>query len=279
MLWILTVATLILAGCAAGTSLVRTGPLAGQNWEATNPTLQQYPEDANQMRWHYLLRLRDVSGAGLHLTRLTRTYQGVDFHGLAPQSSAIDLKIEPNGVLEIPCWETWFRRPGGYWVRVELQIKKRFAGRDGRGRTVTFDADLAFDFSAPPRPARLLEFARFTDREFTAVPQPHFCETAPNGIQVVDRAQAQKIHFLIGTGLVFRAVATRLRTRWISPSGDEVKVIESDLRPVGATSGMMFNMHATHSIPKELFHDRPGVWKVELSVDNHPEGVYTIRVI
>jgi len=42
---------------------------------------------------------------------------------------------------------------------------------------------------------------------------------------------------------------------------------------------MMFNMHATHSIPKELFHDRPGVWKVELSVDNHPEGVYTIRVI
>src|SRR5258705_9661901 len=69
MLWILTVATLILAGCAAGTSPVRTGPLAGENWEATNPTLQQYPEDANQMRWHYLLRLRDVSGAGLHLTR------------------------------------------------------------------------------------------------------------------------------------------------------------------------------------------------------------------
>ena len=42
---------------------------------------------------------------------------------------------------------------------------------------------------------------------------------------------------------------------------------------------MMLNMHATHSIPRELFHDRPGVWKVELSVDGQPEGVYTIRVI
>ena len=76
-----------------------------------------------------------------------------------------------------------------------------------------------------------------------------------------------------------RAVATRLRTRWISPGGDEVKIIESDLRPIGQTSGMMLNMHASHSLPRESFHDRPGVWKVELSVDGQPEGVYTIRVI
>src|SRR5437899_1975098 len=157
MLRVLAAATVIaLAGCAASEQGPgRAATLSGENWEATNPTLQQYPEDANQMRWHYLLRFRDVSGAGLHLTSLTRTYQGVDFHLMQPQSATIDLKVEPNGVLEIPCWETWFRGSVAHWATLDLRIKKRFGGQDGRGRPITFDADLPFDLRARPQLARL----------------------------------------------------------------------------------------------------------------------------
>lgn len=253
--------------------------MAGENWEVRDLTLQQYPDDPDQIRWRYRLRLRDVSGTGLHLTQLTRSFPGVDTFRVQPQLARIDLNIEPNGVLEIPCWETMFRGPGAHWVNFDLQIKKTFAGQDGRGRTVTFAADLSFDTREPAQQARLLEFVKFTDREFSRIPQPHYCETVPNGIRIVGRRQAQGIYLLIGTGLVFRTAATQLRTRWISPSGDEVKVIESNLRPVGGTSGMMLYMHVTHSIPKELFHERPGERKVELFVDGQYEGVYTIQVI
>jgi hypothetical protein len=138
-------------------------------------------------------------------------------------------------------------------------------------------ADLSFDLRDPPQRTRRLEFAKFTDREFSSIPQPHYCEAVPNGISVVDRAQAQNIYFLIGTDLV--VYNTRLRTRWISPTGDEVKVIDTTVGTAGTYAGRTLFKHVTHSIPKELFSERPGMWKVELFVDDQYEGVYPIHVM
>lgn len=276
----LAVVGVALASCATGQMLPLTPPpMAGLNWEVRDLVRQDLPEDSEQTRWHYVLRLRDSSGTGLHLTRLTRSFPGVDTHGVSPQSASIDLRIEPNGVLDLPCWETLFLRSGGHPVNFDLHVRKTFSGQDGSGRNVTFFADLPFESRGRAQPARLLEFARFTARESSRIPQPHYCETAPNGIREVDRTQADHIYFLIGIRIVYRLAPTQLRTRWIDPAGDVVKVIDSGLRHLAHTSGWTLNVHATHSIPRELFRDRPGEWKVELFVDGQHEGVYAIRVV
>ena len=102
----------------------------------------------------------------------------------------------------------------------------------------------------------------------------------PNSIGVVDRTKAQRIYFLVGTDDAPILGGTPLRTRWISPSGDEVKVIDSKVLTLGLQkSGIFLYESATHSIPRELFHERPGVWKIEVVVNDQFEGVYTIRVI
>jgi hypothetical protein len=276
MRWWLPLIVFAFAACAS-----RQGapmPMAGENWEVSGLTLQEYPNDSSQQRWHYLLRLRDVSGKGLHLTQLTRSFPGIDTFRVLPQIATIDLHIEPNDVLEIPCWETLFRSMSGNSTNFDFQVKKSFSGRDGNGNAVTFAAELPFDTRMHAAPVRLLEFAKFIDHEISYVPPPHYCETVPNAIPVV-QAKAQKIYFLIGATLVSGTRPLKLRTRWIGPNGDEVKVIESDLRPIGQTSGMALIMHATHSIPRELFQERPGEWKVELFLEGQSQGVYTIRVM
>ena len=97
----------------------------------------------------------------------------------------------------------------------------------------------------------------------------------------MDRSKAQRIYFLVGTDDGADILwGTPLRTKWISPSGDEVKVIDSKVLTLGLQkSGIFLYESATHSIPRELFSERPGVWKVELFVNNQFEGVYTIQVI
>jgi hypothetical protein len=224
-----------------------------------------------------------VSGTGLHLTKLVRTFPGIDYRSWLPQSATLDLKVEPNGLLEIPCWETLYRGSfGAHRTNSDLQVKKTFSGQDGSGRPVTFAADLSFDQYEPAERTRVLEFAKFTDREFSNIPQPHYCETVPNGISVVNRTQVQHIHLLVGTdnGVHERSGPPLLRTRWISPGGDEVKVIDSKILTLGLQkSGIFLYETATHSIAKELFSERPGVWKVEVFVNGQSEGVYTIQVI
>jgi hypothetical protein len=231
--------------------------------------------------WRYLLRLRDVSGTGLHLTSLVRSFAGVDFHHALPQSTAIDIRIDPYGLIEIPCWESLYRGSfGAHRTASDLQVRKTFSGQDGSGRDVRFTADLFFDLHEPPERPRLLEFAKFTDREFSSIPQPHYCETVPSGIRVVDRTKAQRIHFLVGTDNVYILGGTPFRTRWISPSGQEIKVIDSKVLTLGLhKSGIFLYESATHSIPRELFSERPGVWKLELFVNGQYEGVYTIQVV
>ena len=76
----------------------------------------------------------------------------------------------------------------------------------------------------------------------------------PNSISVVDRTKAQRIYFLVGTADAPILGGTPLRTRWISPSGDEVKVIDSKVLTLGLQkSGIFLYESATHSIPRELF--------------------------
>lgn len=274
MPWWFGLAVLVLVECATPKGTPTQVPMAGENWEVSTITRQELPEDADQIRWHYVLRLRDVSGAGLRLTQLTRSFPGIDTFYVLPQSASIDLRIEPNGVLDIPCWETLFRTRAA--PNVSFTVKKTFTGQDGQGRPVTFAVELPFDTRDRAEPARLLEFAKFTARESSRIPPPHYCETVPNGIREVDRRHAVSLNFLIGIRIVYRAAPTQLRTRWFSPGGEVVKVIETELREVEPSG--KFNVHATHSLPRELFREQPGEWKVELFVDGHNEGVYTIRV-
>jgi len=251
-----------------------TATMAGQGWEVKDLTLQVY---SDQFKWRYLLRLRDASGRGLHLTSLTQSFSGIDFRDFHPQLATIDLRIEPNGTLDIPCWQALFFRPGAHQRNFVLPVRKTFSGQDGGGQPVLITLDLSFDPVDPPRRTTRLEFARFTDREISRIPQPHYCETMPAGINVVDRSNAKSIHLLIGTDLVPYNVG--LRTRWLSPSGDEVKVIDTIVGTAGTYSGLTLIRHQTHSLPRELFAERPGLWRVELFVDGHPEGVYQIRVM
>jgi hypothetical protein len=158
-------------------------------------------------------------------------------------------------------------------------VKKTFIGQDGQGRLVSFAAELPFDTRDRAEPARLLEFAKFTATDSSRIPQPHYCETVPNGIREVDRRYAVSLNFLIGIRIVYRSLPTQLRTKWFSPTGDIVKVIESGLRQVEGPSGMTLNVHTTHSLPREFFRNQPGEWKVELFVDGQNEGIYAIRVV
>src|SRR5437867_3177380 len=114
----LALGVLVLVACATPDSgLKHPATMAGPNWAATGLTLQRYSDGT---KWRCLLRLRDVSGTGLHLTRLVRSFPGIDFFGVPPQSATIDLKIEPNGLLEIPCWETLYRGSGAHRTSSDL---------------------------------------------------------------------------------------------------------------------------------------------------------------
>jgi hypothetical protein len=261
-------------GCA---SMAKPPAFAGASpaasWAMESRTIHQ---DAERTQWRYVLRLRDATGRGLHLTRVSRQFLGIDFQHWDRQFFDVDLRVPAGGEVTFPCGHSVFARVGLMGRNWHVTERRTYTGTDLQGASVQIDIDLPFgEVDGVPTPAPLLFFAGVTP--FKAVVSTPACEGLASPRTVVDAAgdAAGGVHFLVTVDTVRRPVP--VRTRWLDPAGQEVSVIDDVIKAEFVWGGYLFT-HTTHSLPAERLGGRAGRWSVELSLDGKPAGVYHFDV-
>jgi hypothetical protein len=101
------------------------------------------------------------------------------------------------------------------------------------------------------------------------------CEAVAREMAVFDPEKQDAPYLVIGVDNVQRVVP--LKTRWISPKGEAVRVIEGTVQTDQVQRGTLF-VHYTHSIPGSLVLAQPGTWKVELYLDDRLHSTYQFAV-
>ena len=242
-------------------------------WNVENLTVH---EDSNRTQWRYVLWLRDATGGGLHLTRVTRNFIGPEFRDWDQQSLDIDLQVPAGGVVDFPCGHSvWARRDitPRQWYLTE---RRTYSGTDGKGRSVQVEVDLPFgDVQASPQPASLLFFAGFT--AFRALVTTPPCESLARKKAVFDVNSDRdgSVNFLVAIDTVRRQVA--VKTRWLSPSGEEIQTEEGIIHAEFVWGGYLYT-HATHTLSSRRIGTRVGQWRVELYLDGKLQGIYPFEV-
>ncbi len=271
------VATTLMLSFASGcASMERQPVLAGSSpsasWQIERVTTHI---DDYRTEWRYVLRLRDTTGRGLHLTRVTRRFMGPEFLHWDRWIVDIDLRVPAGAEIDFPCGHAvWARggRPAQLWYLTEKRI---YTGTDGSGAPTQIELDLPFgDLAATAQPAPLLFFAGFTADRASATTNPP-CESFANRRTVFDIDAAGSVHFLVAVDNNRGRVP--IKTRWLSPANEEVKVEEGVIRERYVSAGYLF-AHETHSLSIEQIGRRAGRWSVELFLQGAPAGVYSFDV-
>jgi len=261
------------SGCVSGDrrpALAGSAPAASWHIEQLTPHIDGY-----RTQWRYVLRLRDATGRGLHLTRLTRRFLRAEFTHWDQWVTSIDLRVAPGAEAAFPCGHGVFARGGGparLWDVVEKRI---YAGADGGGVPVQFEIDLPFgDTDAVPQPAPLVFFAGFVATRPPATTNPPSEALAAQRV-IVALDSTEPIHFLVAVDSDRGTIP--IRTRWSSPSGEEIRIEEGEIRERFVSAGYLF-AHVTHSRPPGSIVQRPGRWNVELSLYGKHVGTYVFDV-
>lgn len=231
--------------------------------------------DGDRTEWRYVLRVRDATGHGLHLTRISRQFLGIEFQHWDRQFFDIDLRVPASGEADFPCGHAVWGRGGRGAQNWYVTERRTYTGTDGRGQKVQLEIDLPFgEIDDVPRPAPLLFFAGFTT--FRAVLSTPTCEALASRRSVVDpQADAGPVNFLVAVDTVRRQIP--VKTRWLDPAGREISVIDDIIKAEFVWGGYLFT-HTTHSLPADRLGDQAGRWTVELLLDGKPAGVYHFEV-
>lgn len=267
------VALSLASGCASMTHapvLAGTSPTASWRIEQTTTHI-----DAYRTQWRYVLQLRDATGRGLHLTRVTRRFLGLEFRHWDQWIVDIDLRVPAGAEVDFPCGHAVWARGGIPAQQWHLTEKRIYAGTDGHGTPVQIEIDVPFgDIDATPQPAPLLFFAGFTAVRAPVTTNPP-CEFLAMRRTVFDVDAAGSVHFLVAVDNSRGQVP--VKTRWLSPANEEVNVEEGLIRERLLTAGYLF-AHETHSLPTDRIARRAGRWSVELFLYGKPVGVYSFEV-
>jgi hypothetical protein len=239
-------------------------------WKVENVT---YQHDLARGKWRYVLRLKDLTGSGLHLTKLGTRYSGIEFQHWTPGSADIDVRIPPNAEVTFPCGRVVTPASGGTMRNWHLTEYRTYSGTDGRGQPVMLTVTLPFGDVDAPAVAPVLDFARFVS--FNGGSMTLQCEALTRETPAFDPARQEAPYFIVGVDNVQRQVP--MKTRWINPAGEEVRVVESTVRADSPGRNTLF-VHVTHSIPGPFVSARPGTWKVELFLDGKLQGTYSLDV-
>ncbi len=273
--WSLLASSVILViwgGCAASTTSTPVGGRSGLvEWRIENAKVQVEP---GRTKWEYLLKLRDTSGSGIHLTQLTRKSSGFDVAGSTTEWP-IDLRIEPGGEIQIPCWDSiTTRAAGASGSYTQLNQSRAYSGTDGTGKPVQVQVEYELHVLMPRREPRVLELARVIV-ESTAT-RRLACEAIPKETSIFDPSRHDFVYLLIVIENVRRRVPAR--TRWIDPFGQEVKVIRSEIDAM-SVDRITSVVHVTHSLATTVMRGQPGRWKVELYLDETLQGTHTLEAL
>ncbi len=268
---LLAIVLFIFEGCATTTSGSLGGNAGAIAWRIEDATVQVEP---GRTTWRYLLKLRNTTGIGLQLNQLTRTATGQKVKASVTEKP-IDLRIGPGDEIEGLCFDSVTAlAPGDIRSYYSLKILRTYSGQDDRGNPVRIEFDVELNSSMPVRKPSLLNFAWLTV-ESTAT-RRLICETTPKETKVFDPSHHDFVYLLIGIDNVQRRVPAR--TRWLDPLGQEIKVITSEINAVNVSRTSSF-VHVTHSLATSVMRSRPGKWKVELYLDEKPQGTYEFEVV
>lgn len=259
------------AGCAS----VPNAPLAGTSgpisWSLENVTVEEDPF-TGRLKWRFMVRVRDVSGSGVHFTK---AYYGVSGQRLTPSEVTRDVSLELNAgaEAEFPCSTVVYFGTSGGSHPYDVRYKRVYSGVDDRGKPIQTTVEFDLNRSVPRGQPRLLEFARLTAH--SAGNAALFCEAIPREVKSFDPARNDSVHLLIAIDNVRRAVP--VRTRWLSPDGEEVKLIDGTIRADNFTAATSF-VHVTHTLSTSVMRARPGSWKVELFLDGKLDSTYSFEI-
>lgn len=270
-LTIMALASLIAGGCATA-SLAKQGGSAGTiSWRVEEAAVQE-ELGSGRTKWRYVLVLHNTTATELHLTQMKREAKGSN---VAPSTTdwPIDFRLRAGEDVSLLCFEAVTTRSAATAQWYDLTVTKTYSGRDSAGKTIESRIEVALDRFMPRREPIILDFARFTEQ--AAATATLLCETVPPAMTVFDPDRHEAVHFLIAVDNVQRRVP--VRTRWISPSGEEMKVIIGDIRTENVARTSTF-VHVTHTVTTSVMRARPGRWKVELFLDDKPQGAFTFEI-
>ncbi len=180
-----------------------------------------------RVKWSYIVKLHNTGGIKLHLNHLTGQSSGRNVRASVSELD-IDLHLDPGEEISIPCWASvTSSHPGGTFHPSTLTVSRTYSGRDEKGGPVQVTLDIPLDLRMPRRKPTLVDFVRVSAQP--AGNAQLWCETIPKETKVFDPSRHDAVHLIIGINNVQRPVP--VRTRWISPLGEEIK----DIVPIGLT--------------------------------------------
>ncbi len=261
----------LIGGCASAPA----GPIGGTSgpisWRFENVTVSEDPV-SGRLKWQYIVKVRDLSGSGIHFTNLYYTVGGQRMTPRADTTS-VNLRLDPAAEVEFPCSQVVYFGASGGTHPYAVRYKRVYSGVDGKGNPVQAAVEYELDRYMPRKQPRLLEFARLTAD--SAGNATLYCESIPKETQLFDPDRNDSVHLLIAIDNVQRSVP--VRTRWLSPDGEEVKVIDGSIRANSFPASTSF-VHVTHTLATSVMKTRPGIWKVELFLDGNQVETHTFEV-